>query len=221
MSKQSLASIIDHTLLKPEATKTEIHRLCDEAIRYGFATVCVNPGWVRLCAEYLQGSEVHVCTVIGFPLGATTTTSKVMETEEAVRSGATELDMVLNIGWLKSGFISRVQQDIAAVVKAAGRNAIVKVILETGLLTDEEKRQACQISREAGAAFVKTSTGFAGTGATIADVCLMRQAVGSELGVKASGGIRDHETALAMVEAGATRIGASSSIAIVRSTNLT
>lgn len=215
MSEQSLASIIDHTLLKPEATRDQINALCDEALTYEFASVCVNPGWVSHCAKRLQQSKVKVCTVVGFPLGATTTGSKVAETEEAVRNGATEIDMVLNIGWLKSGMTDEVEADIAAVVQAAGPDALVKVILETGLLTDEEKRTACRISKAAGAAFVKTSTGFAGSGATVDDIRLMRETIGPHMGVKASGGVRDFVTAKAMVDAGATRIGASSSVAIV------
>lgn len=215
MTEPSLASIIDHTLLKPEATSDQIDTLCHEALTYQFASVCVNPAWVAQCAERLRGSRVRVCTVVGFPLGATTTAVKATETEDAVQNGATEIDVVLNIGWLKSGLFERVKADIAEVVRTAGASVPVKVILETGLLTDEEKKTACRISREAGAAFVKTSTGFAGSGATVRDIRLMREAVGPRMGVKASGGIRDYDTAIAMVHAGATRIGSSSSVAII------
>lgn len=215
MTEPSLASIIDHTLLKPEATSDQIDTLCHEALTYRFASVCVNPAWVAQCAERLRGSRVRVCTVVGFPLGATTTAVKATETEDAVQNGAAEIDVVLNIGWLKSGLFERVKADIAEVVRTAGASVPVKVILETGLLTDEEKKTACRISREAGAAFVKTSTGFAGSGATVRDIRLMREAVGPRMGVKASGGIRDYDTAIAMVHAGATRIGSSSSVAII------
>ncbi|MFS8579664.1 MAG: deoxyribose-phosphate aldolase [Novibacillus thermophilus] len=216
MTEPSLASIIDHTLLKPDATSDQIDTLCHEALTYQFASVCVNPVWVAQCAERLRGSRVRVCTVVGFPLGATTTAVKATETEDAVQNGAAEIDVVLNIGWLKSSFFERVAADITEVVRAAGTSVPVKVILETGLLTDEEKKTACRISREAGAAFVKTSTGFAGSGATVRDIRLMREAVGPRMGVKASGGIRDYDTAIAMVHAGATRIGSSSSVAIIR-----
>lgn len=216
MSRKTLAPLIDHTLLKADATVSQIIQLCEEALTYRFASVCVNPAWVKHSAKYLRGSPVKVCTVIGFPLGATTTNTKVAETKESIHNGATEIDMVLNVGWLKSGLLSQVEADIAAVVQAAGADALVKVILETGLLTNAEKRTACQISRTAGAAFVKTSTGFAGSGATVEDIAMMRKEVGTELGVKASGGIRDFATAEAMIKAGATRIGASASVAIVQ-----
>jgi len=211
---RSLARLIDHTLLKPEATAEQIRRLCAEARHYGFAAVCVNPWWVPLCVQELKGTGVKVATVIGFPLGATTTEAKAFEARQAVEAGAEELDMVINVGALKSGHLDRVQEDIAAVVRAAA-GRVVKVILETGLLTDEEKVTACRLAVAAGAHFVKTSTGFGPGGATVADVRLMRQTVGDQVGVKASGGIRDHATAVAMVEAGASRIGASSSVAIV------
>jgi len=211
---RSLARLIDHTLLKPEATEEQIRRLCAEARHYGFAAVCVNPWWVPLCVQELKGTGVKVATVIGFPLGATTTEAKAFEARQAVEAGAEELDMVINVGALKSGHLDRVQEDIAAVVRAAA-GRVVKVILETGLLTDEEKVTACRLAVAAGAHFVKTSTGFGPGGATVADVRLMRQTVGDQVGVKASGGIRDHATAVAMVEAGASRIGASSSVAIV------
>ncbi|GAA4706133.1 deoxyribose-phosphate aldolase [Brevibacillus fulvus] len=209
-----LNKYIDHTLLKPEATKAMIEQLCKEAKEYQFASVCVNPAWVKLCAQLLADSQVKVCTVIGFPLGATTTAAKAAETRDAIANGADEIDMVLNVGALKSGERDVVEQDIAAVVAAAdGR--LVKVILETGLLTDEEKVLACQLSVKAGAHFVKTSTGFGPGGATVEDIALMRKTVGPTIGVKASGGVRNREAALAMVEAGATRIGASAGIAIV------
>ncbi|MCG0238715.1 MAG: deoxyribose-phosphate aldolase [Firmicutes bacterium] len=211
---RALARLIDHTLLKPEATEEQIRRLCAEARHYGFAAVCVNPWWVPLCVQELKGTGVKVATVIGFPLGATTTEAKAFEARQAVEAGADELDMVMNVGALKSGHLDRVQEDIAAVVRAAA-GRMVKVILETGLLTDEEKVTACRLAVAAGAHFVKTSTGFGPGGATVADVSLMRRTVGDQVGVKASGGIRDHATAVAMVEAGATRIGASSSVAIV------
>lgn len=205
---------IDHTLLKPEATAEMIDKLCDEAKTYDFASVCVNPFWVKRAAERLAGTDVKVCTVIGFPLGATTRTVKAAETRDAIANGATEIDMVLNVGALKSGDLQTVKEDVAAVVEAAG-GVLVKVILETGLLTDEEKVTACQLCVEAGAHYVKTSTGFGPGGATVEDIALMRKTVGPDIGVKASGGVRDRATALAMIEAGATRIGASAGIAIV------
>ncbi len=210
-----IAKLIDHTLLKPQATEDDIRKLCAEAREYGFASVCVNPYWVSLCAKLLSGSGVKVCTVIGFPLGATTTETKVFEARQALERGANEFDMVINIGELKSGNWRAVYDDIRAVV-AAVEPYTVKVIIETALLTDEEKVAACAISKEAGAHFVKTSTGFSKGGATVHDVALMRQVVGGQMGVKASGGIRDYETALEMVRAGATRIGASAGVAIVR-----
>lgn len=210
-----LASMIDHTLLKPDATKDAIIKLCSEAREYSFASVCVNPGNVKLASDCLKGSPVKVCTVIGFPLGATTSVTKALETRDAIANGASEIDMVINVGALKAGNYELVQQDIEAVVQAAAGN-IVKVIIETGLLTDEEKVMACKLSKQAGADFVKTSTGFGHGGATAKDVALMRQTVGKYMGVKASGGIRDLATANAMVEAGASRIGASASVAIVK-----
>lgn len=211
---RELARMIDHTLLKPEATEKQVRKLCEEARAYGFMSVCVNPGWVPLCAELLKGSPVKVCTVIGFPLGATSSTAKSLEAADAIAHGATEVDMVVNVGALKSGQYDVVLADIQAVVSAARGRALVKVIIETGLLTDEEKVKACELSKQAGADFVKTSTGFGPGGATPADIALMRKTVGPNLGVKASGGIRDYETARAMVAAGANRIGASASIAI-------
>ncbi len=210
------AKMIDHTLLKPEATKEQVKNLCEEAVQYGFHSVCVNSSFVYYCAELLKDSDVKVCTVIGFPLGAMSTAGKAAEAQAAVADGAEELDMVIHVGMIKSGDWDYVKQDIASVVEAAGDKAIVKVILETCLLTDEEKRKACMICKEAGASFVKTSTGFSNGGATVKDVALMREAVGSDMGVKASGGIRSFQDARAMVEAGADRIGASSGIAIIR-----
>ncbi|WP_238162702.1 deoxyribose-phosphate aldolase [Cohnella sp. AR92] len=210
-----LASYIDHTLLKPDSTLEGIVRLCEEAKQYRFATVCVNPFWVKTAAERLSGSGVGITTVIGFPLGASTTSAKAAETEDAIANGATDIDMVLNVGALKSGMHEAVEKDIAAVVAASRGKAIVKVILETGLLTDEEKIKACELSKSAGADFVKTSTGFGPGGATVEDIALMRRTVGPEMGVKASGGVRDAETCRAVIAAGATRIGASSGVAIV------
>ncbi|MBN2115590.1 MAG: deoxyribose-phosphate aldolase [Anaerolineales bacterium] len=213
----NLAKMIDHTLLKPDATQQEIAQLCFEARKYGFASVCVNPTWVSLCAELLKGSPVKVCTVIGFPLGATSSETKAFETETAIRQGATEIDMVINIGALKARDLETVARDIRGVVNAAHpRGAIVKVIIETVLLTDEEKTIASLLSKEAGADFVKTSTGFAGGGATVNDVALMRKAVGPEMGVKASGGVRTFEDAESMIKAGATRIGASAGVKILQ-----
>src|SRR5215216_6074671 len=216
-SDQNLAKYIDHTLLKPDATQQEIAQLCFEARKYGFASVCVNPTWVSLCAQLLQGSQVKVCTVIGFPLGATSSETKAFETETAIQQGATEIDMVINIGALKARDLETVAKDIRGVVNAAhARNIIVKVIIETSLLNDEEKTIASLISKEAGADFVKTSTGFAGGGATVHDVELMRKTVGPQMGVKASGGVRTFEDAESMIKAGATRIGASAGVKIIQ-----
>lgn len=212
---QALARMIDHTLLKAEATAEQVRRLCDEAREYGFCSVCVNPSRVALAAEALAGSGVRVCTVTGFPLGATVAGAKAFEAERSIRNGAQEIDMVLNIGALKDGDLSFVRDDIEAVVKvchAAG--ALCKVILETGYLSDAEKIQACQLAVAAGADFVKTSTGFAG-GATAADVALMRATVGPDIGVKAAGGIRTYEAAVEMIGAGANRIGASAGVQII------
>lgn len=209
-----LARHIDHTLLKPTATRDQIEKLCAEARQYHFASVCVNPTWVSLCADLLQGSGVPVCTVVGFPLGATTPEAKAAETARAVHQGAREIDMVINIGRLKSREYDAVRDDIAAVVQAA-EQAYVKVIIETCYLTDEEKIQACILSMEARAHFVKTSTGFGPKGATPGDVALMRRVVGPVMGVKAAGGIRGTEAARKMIEAGASRLGASASVAIV------
>lgn len=214
--KTNYASMIDHTLLKAEATKEQIEKLCAEAKEFGFASVCVNPTWVKYCSELLQDSNVLVCTVIGFPLGANTTAVKVFEAKDAIANGAQEVDMVINIGALKDQNFELVQADIAAVVEAAKGSAIVKVIIETCLLTEEEKVKACELSVAAGADFVKTSTGFSTDGATAEDIALMRKTVGPELGVKASGGVRSLEDMQKMVEAGATRIGASSGVAIMK-----
>lgn len=218
---EDVAKMIDHTLLKPNATEDDIRKLCEEAKKYGFASVCVNPAYVALASKLLRGTGVKVCTVVGFPLGATTTTTKVIETRDAIANGATEIDMVINVGALKSGNNALVKRDIEEVVEAARGRAIVKVILETSLLTDEEKVRACLLSKYAGAHFVKTATGFGPGGATVEDVALMRKTVGNEMGVKASGGIRDLKTARAMIDAGATRIGASASVAIVTGSNIT
>jgi len=214
MDKLRIASMIDHTILKPEATENEIKMLCKEAVKYNFASVCVNPSMVSLAATILEGSPVKVCTVIGFPLGATTTAVKAFETEQTIKEGATEVDMVINVGKLKERDLEYVKNDIKAVVNAANGKALTKVIIETCLLTDDEKVIACQLSKEAGADFVKTSTGFSTGGATAADIKLMRETVGPDIGVKASGGVRSREDALIMIENGATRIGASASIAI-------
>ena len=213
----NLAKTIDHTLLKPDATEQEIAQLCFEARKYGFASVCVNPTWVSLCAQLLKGSAVKVCTVIGFPLGATSSEAKAFETETAIRQGATEIDMVINIGALKARDLATVAKDIRGVVDVVhSHGIIVKVIIETSLLTDEEKTIACLIAKEAGADFVKTSTGFAGGGATVHDVELMRKVVGPQMGVKASGGVRTFEDAASMIKAGATRIGASAGVKILQ-----
>ncbi len=216
MSLESIAKYIDHTLLKADAQKDQIEKLCQEAREYGFASVCVNPTWVKLAAELLQGSEAKVCTVIGFPLGATTSETKAFETKNAIENGATEVDMVINIGALKNGNLDVVEQDIRAVVDAAKGKALTKVIIETSLLTDDEKVTACGLSVKAGADFVKTSTGFSTGGATVEDIRLMRKTVGPNIGVKASGGVRSAEDAKQMIEAGATRIGASSGVEIVK-----
>ncbi len=211
----NLASLIDHTLLKPDATQEQITAICREAAENNFCSACVNPFWVPLAAKLLQGTPVKVCTVIGFPLGAASTRTKAFEAAETIGQGATEVDMVLNVGALKSGDYNLVTKDIQAVVKTASGKAIVKVILETGFLNEAEKVKACQLAMEAGADFVKTSTGFGPGGATAEDISLMRRVVGPEIGVKASGGVRDYETAMAMVKAGANRIGTSSGIKII------
>lgn len=207
-------SLIDHTLLKPETTLKDIKKLCEEAIEYGFASVCVNPIRVKTSAELLKGSSVNVCTVIGFPLGANTAETKAFEAKNAVANGATEVDTVINIGALKSNDDELVEHDIRAVVDAVKGKALVKVIIEACLLTNEEKTRACKLARKAGADYVKTSTGFSLHGATFEDVKIMREAVGPEIGVKASGGVRSMEDLKKMVESGATRIGTSSAVSL-------
>ncbi|WP_416828793.1 deoxyribose-phosphate aldolase [Ectobacillus polymachus] len=212
----NLAKMIDHTLLKANATKAEVMKLLEEAKKYQFASVCINPTWVKTAAEYLHDTpEVKVCTVIGFPLGATTPEVKAFETKDAIENGADEVDMVINIGALKDQQYDLVEKDIKAVVDAAKGKALVKVIIETCLLTDEEKVKVCQLAVSAGTDFVKTSTGFSTGGATVEDVALMRKTVGPEIGVKASGGVRSLEDAEAVVKAGANRIGASSGVKII------
>ncbi|MED4070619.1 deoxyribose-phosphate aldolase [Priestia endophytica] len=213
MSKE-IAKMIDHTLLKADAKKEEIEKLCEEAKAHHFASVCVNPTWVSLSSSLLEGTDVKVCTVIGFPLGANTPEVKAFEAQNAISNGATEVDMVINIGALKDGNDQEVKRDIQAVVEAS-KGVLVKVIIETCLLTEDEKIRACKLAVEAGADYVKTSTGFSTGGATVEDVALMRKTVGPDVGVKASGGVRNAEGAKAVIEAGATRIGASSGIAIV------
>lgn len=215
MQSNEIAGMIDHTLLKADATKDQIKLLCKEAKEYQFASVCVNPAWIEYAAALLKGTGVKVCTVIGFPLGASTPETKAFETKDAIEKGAREVDMVINIGALKSGDLPLVEKDIQAVTSAAEGKADVKVIIETCLLTDEEKKTACGIAKRAGADFVKTSTGFSTGGATEEDVALMRETVGSRMGVKASGGVRSYEDALKMINAGATRLGASSGVKIV------
>lgn len=211
----AIAPLIDHTLLRPDAGRDDIDRLCDEAIQYGFCTVCVLPVWLTLVVDRLDGSSVKPCTVVGFPLGGNMTEAKAHETHCAVRDGAKEIDMVMAIGALKERRYKAVASDISAVVRTSVNRAIVKVILETCLLTDEEKYMACKIAMDAGAHFVKTSTGLSTGGATVADIRLMREVVGDSLGVKASGGIRSLDQAQAMIAAGANRIGTSSGIALV------
>ena len=212
-----LAHMIDHTLLKPDATQDQIAQLCFEARKHKFASVCVNSGQVKLCAELLKGSGIPVCTTIGFPLGATPTDVKVFEAQQAIREGASELDMVINVGALKSRDYELVRRDIASVARAChAGNALLKVIIETALLTDEEKVIACQLAKVAGADFVKSSTGFGPGGATPEDVALMRRVVGPSMGVKAAGGIRTYEDAQKMIAAGASRIGASASVKIIQ-----
>ncbi|WP_188453616.1 deoxyribose-phosphate aldolase [Virgibacillus oceani] len=214
MSKE-LAKYIDHTQLKPDTTEEKISQIVKEASEHGFASVCVNPYWVSYCYERLKNTDVKVCTVIGFPLGAATTETKVFETNQAIKDGATEVDMVINIGALKSNNDDVVRNEIEAVVNAAKGTALTKVIIETSLLSEDEKVRACKLAKEAGADFVKTSTGFSGGGATVEDIKLMRQTVGNEMGVKASGGVRDLESTEAMIDAGATRIGASAGVDII------
>ncbi|MBU7593637.1 deoxyribose-phosphate aldolase [Metabacillus halosaccharovorans] len=214
MSK--IANMIDHTALKADTTRDVIEKLCQEATEYQFASVCVNPTWVETASQLLKNSEVKVCTVIGFPLGANTPETKAFETKDAIEKGATEVDMVINIGALKDKNDDLILKDIKAVVDAANGKALTKVIIETSLLTEEEKVRACELSVKAGADFVKTSTGFSTGGATVEDISLMRKTVGPTIGVKASGGVRDTEGAEALINAGATRIGASSGVAIIK-----
>ena len=213
---KNVAGLIDHTLLKADATKEQVKVLCEEAKEYHFASVCVNPTWVKYASELLTGSDVKVCTVIGFPLGATTTETKAFETKDAIANGAHEVDMVINIGALKDKDDELVEKDIRAVAAAATGKALSKVIIETSLLTEEEKVRACELAVKAGADYVKTSTGFSTGGATPEDVALMRKTVGPDIGVKASGGVRSTEDAQKVIEAGATRIGASAGVSIVK-----
>jgi len=206
---------IDHTLLKPEATRSEIEQLCQEAVQYGFYSVCINPFWVELCAKLLRGKKVKVCSVVGFPLGATDRRTKAFEARNAIKHGASEIDMVINVGALKSGDLKAVEEDIRSVRRACRATTVLKVIIETCLLTDDEKILACEISKKAGADFVKTSTGFSKGGAKASDVALMRKVVGPKMGIKAAGGVRSFEDAKKMIESGATRIGTSASVKIV------
>lgn len=212
----NINKLIDHTALKPNTNKESILKLIAEAKTYDFASVCVNPCWVALAHQELKNTDVKVCTVIGFPLGANTTEVKVFETKDAIEKGAQEIDMVINIAMLKDKEYDYVENEIHQIVEAAKDKAIVKIIIETCLLTDEEKIKACELSQKAGADFVKTSTGFSTGGATVHDIALMRKTVGAEMGVKASGGVHTHEEALAMVEAGATRIGASAGVKLLK-----
>lgn len=216
ITPKELAGYIDHTLLKPGATQEQFEQLCDEALHYKFKSVCVNSSWVSFVAKKLRGSSVKVCSVIGFPLGEMATRSKAFEARNAIANGAHELDMVMNIGALKSRNLKLVEEDIRAIKRACRSTTLLKVIIETSLLTEEEKVLACEISKKAGADFVKTSTGFTGAGATAEDVALMRRVVGPKMGVKASGGIRDYKTAVAMIQAGANRIGAGGSVSIMK-----
>ena len=216
MEERNIAQYIDHTLLRANATEAQIRRLCEEAMEYHFASVCVNTCYVPLAAELLKGSGVKTCCVVGFPLGAMSTEGKAFEAADAVKKGAEEVDMVINVGAIKSGNWDYVKEDIERVVKASHDKALVKVIIETCLLTDEEKVHACITAKEAGADFVKTSTGFSTGGATVEDIQLMRETVGSEMGVKASGGVRTLADAEAMIKAGATRLGTSAGVAIAQ-----
>ena len=213
---KNMAEYIDHTILNADATEAEVSKVCQEAAEYNFKTVCIQPYWIPFVKEELEGTGVGITTVIGFPLGANATETKVFEAKQALKDGATEVDMVINIGALKSADYDHVLKDIKAVVEAVAEEAIVKVIIETALLTKEEKIKASELSKKAGADFVKTSTGFSTGGATVEDIKLMRATVGPDLGVKASGGVRSYEDAKAMIDAGATRIGASSGISIVK-----
>lgn len=213
-----VASYIDHTLLKPEAVKSQFEQLCDEAVKYGFYSVCVNSYWADFCSRRMRGSNVKVCCVVGFPLGAADSRTKGFETRNAIENGASEIDMVINIGALKSGDLNEVEEDIRHVIRACRSTTVTKVIIETCLLTDDEKVLACEISKKAGADFVKTSTGFSKEGATVQDVALMRRVVGPGMGIKAAGGVRTFDDAKLMIESGATRVGASASVKIVTGT---
>lgn len=215
MSQKELAGFIDHTLLKPDAVQSHFEKLCDEALQYRFMSVCVNSAWVSFVAKRLRGSGIKICSVIGFPLGEMDTRTKAFEARNAISNGAHELDMVINVGALKSGNIKMVEEDIRAVKRACRSNTILKVILETSLLTDEEKVIACELSKKADADFVKTSTGFGGGGATVEDIKLMRRIVGPKMGVKASGGIRNFAQAVALIEAGANRLGCGASVEVI------
>ena len=215
ISRAELAGIIDHTLLKPEAVVSQFEQLCDEAVKYRFMSVCVNSGWVPFVAKRLRGSGIKVCSVVGFPLGEMDTRSKAFETRSAISSGANEIDMVINVSALKSGDLKLVEEDIRAIKRACRSNTILKVIIETVFLTDEEKVIACEIAKKANADFVKTSTGFSGGGATVKDIILMRRVVGPGMGVKASGGIRTYDQAISLINAGATRLGCGASVAII------
>lgn len=215
ISHAEMARYIDHTLLKPESTQEQYDQIVDECIQYNFKSICVNSYWVSYVARKLQGSGIEVCSVVGFPLGAMTSRSKAFETREAVADGATEIDMVINVGALRSGDYAAVEEDIRTVRRATRANTVLKVILETCMLSDEEKVIACELSKKAGADFVKTSTGFSSGGATVEDVNLMRRTVGPEMGVKASGGIRTWDAAVSMIRAGANRLGIGSSIKVM------
>ena len=215
ISQSDLAGLIDHTLLKPDAVELQFEQLCSEAVKYKFKSVCVNSSWVPFVAKKLRGTGIIVCSVIGFPLGGMDTRSKAFEARSAIASGATELDMVINVGALKSGNLKLVEEDIRAIKRACRSTTLLKVILETGLLTEAEKILACEISKKAGADFVKTSTGFAGSGATVEDISLMRRIVGPGMGVKASGGIRTFDQAMALINAGASRLGCGASVAVI------
>lgn len=215
ISPEELAGYIDHTLLKPESTETQFEQLCNEAVKYKFKSVCVNSSWVPFVAKKLRGTGIIICSVIGFPLGGMDTRSKAFEARSAIASGATELDMVINVGALKSGNLKLVEEDIRAIKRACRSTTKLKVILETGLLTETEKIVACEIAKKTGADFVKTSTGFAGSGATVEDIALMRRIVGPHMGVKASGGIKTFAQAVALIHAGASRLGCGSSVEVM------
>jgi deoxyribose-phosphate aldolase len=216
LSKQKINQYIDHTILKPESTREQVIEICKEAKENGFASVCINTCFTKLVAEQLKGTEVKTCVTVGFPLGCNSTKTKVFEAKDAIDDGANEVDMVINVGVLKSGDVDYVKNEISEIVQATKGKAILKVILETCLLSDEEIIEVCKISKEVGADFVKTSTGFNSAGATIEHIKLMRITVGEEMGIKAAGGIRSYEKAIAMIEAGATRVGASSSLKIIK-----